>query len=143
MLRIRNIKERDYCINSSTGQFFRKDKDGEYIPMTSEEEKYFIKTNFLIGYRGKNIALSTWASKKARGLSVRNLPGETLEEKRQLLWLAVQENKLLDNYYWLITLTKRIQENNEVTIWYLSQHDKPVAELVKRFVNWYKIQQHN
>ncbi|MFB2970371.1 hypothetical protein ACE1CD_15465 [Aerosakkonema sp. BLCC-F183] len=130
MLQIKHIKESSFEINKREGRLF--DDDGRV--MTSDKQNEFIKNNIAIGYQGNNIALRTWAAKHSKGLVVRNIPGETVEQKRQFLWQAVQQNEL-DS--WLISLIERVKQGNIVTVYYLSSYDKPVAELIQRFVAWY------
>ena len=129
MIKIQHIKDLRVSINSKTGVFF---VDGK--AMTTEEQRKFVKLNKVIGYRGSNIQLASWACKQSKGISPFNLPGDTVEEKRRLLWLTVQEAKI-DSY--LLRLINTVKDGDNVTLWYLSKHDEPVAELIQRFVDWY------
>ncbi|MFB2983401.1 hypothetical protein [Microseira sp. BLCC-F43] len=129
MILIQNVKDLHIGINSQTGSIF---VDGK--PLTFEQQQLFIKLNKVIGYCESNIQLASWARKQSKGISPYNLPGESVEEKRRLLWQSVQENEI-DRY--LLSLINTVKDGNEVTLWYLSKHDKPVAELIKRFVDWY------
>lgn len=138
-MQIKSIKEADFSCNTSEGIFFKK-INNQFIMMNFDEQKEFIRNNRVIGYEGSDVKLSSWARKQSKGLSVWNLPGETIEQKRQLLWQAINSDNEEDRkpYRWLISLAK--QELNNLTFWYLSSHDKPVAELIVRFVNWYSQQ---
>ena len=129
MLQVKHIKEFSFGINQREGKFFNNG-----FPLSSDEQKSLIKNNIVIGYQGKHFTLRSWASQQSKGLTVHNLPGETIEHKRQLLWQSVKQDKV-DR--WLIDLANQVKQH-EVTLYYLSsQHDKPVAELIQRFIAWY------
>ena len=130
MIQVKYIKESRFGVNRREGKFFHE--DGK--PMTPDEQRDFLNNTIAIGYQGKDISLLTLADKQSKGLPIRNLPGETVEDKRQLLWQTVQEQKL---ERWLIKLADRVKQGEEITIYYLSSQDKPVAELVQRFLAWY------
>lgn len=130
MLQVKHIRESRFGVNLRDGNFFHEDG----TRMTPDEQREFLNTNLAIGYQGDNISLVTWANKHSKGLPLRNLPGETVEEKRELLWQAVKENKL---ERWLVKLADQVKQGDEVTIYYLSSYDKPVAELLQRFLLWY------
>ena len=138
-MKILSIKESDFSCNTSEGIFFNS--NGQR--MTPNEQKRFSRNNIAIGYEGSDPKLSNWTRKQSKGLPIFNLPGETVEQKRQLLWQAITEideklkKEKLKKYSWLISLAKR-QDLNNLTFWYLSSHDKPVAELILRFINWWK-----
>jgi len=129
MIKIQHIKDLRIGVNTQTGVFF---VDGK--PMTFEDQRKFLSVNKVIGYRGSNVQLATWATKQSKGITPYNLPGETVEEKRQLLWHCFKEGKI-DPY--LLGLIHTVKNGNHVNLWYLSKHDLPVAELIKRFVDWY------
>ena len=127
---IRPMSEFPYDVNSREGTYF--DRNKQQVANVREN-------HFCVAYEGKDYALSTWAHKQSKGLSnmATFFEGQTTEEKRQILWTKVQTR----------TLPKRLarfyeyhSKENDLYLWYLSGHDRPTAELIKRFLDWYSNQ---
>ncbi len=154
---IRPIKESKKVFDCSTEYFFKpsdKSPNGWEI-MNDEETKVFEKTNFAVGYCGNEIALSVWCSKNCRRLDNLNFMQErSIEEKRQYLWDLVNFNfdeinriedrkerskQLREKGYFFLKYYQSIAETSRtqtVNLWYLSGHDLPTAELLKRFIEY-------
>jgi|JFJP01.1.fsa_nt_gi hypothetical protein len=141
-MKILSIKESSFSCNTSEGIFFNNGRR-----MTPDEEKEFLRNNIAIGYLGSDLGLSSFARKQSKGLSIFNLPGERVDEKRLRLWSFLRmrngdlKKKFEKEYRWLLGLAKRSDSDLEsLTIWYLSSFDKPVAELIVNFISWYRQQ---
>ncbi|MEG4286401.1 hypothetical protein QUB68_25040 [Microcoleus sp. A006_D1] len=146
-IQIRNIKEslNIFDVNRSSGKYFHK-QNGESILMTTDEQESFKATNFVVGYAGKDIKLSSWADKQGKGLNNINIDMKPAE-LRQYLWTLVQTDfatitdrklRIAQGYYTLQQF-KTIAETSktqDITFWVLSGYDQPNAELLVRFVNY-------
>ncbi|MCC3459808.1 MAG: hypothetical protein EAZ73_09175 [Oscillatoriales cyanobacterium] len=140
---IRNIKEsrQIFDIRSSTGDFFHVN-NGKTTIMAEDEQKLFRQTNFVVGYAGTDIRLSSWADKMRRGLTNINLD-MPVHKLREYLWILLNTDfSLLDRKqkrdmgYWQLEQYRSIAETskqNDITLWVLSSHDIQSAELFKRF----------
>ena len=127
---IRPMSEFPYDVNSRMGTYFDRNKQ-KVAPEVMEN-------HFCVAYEDyndKNYALSTWSYRQSKGLSnmATFFKGRTTEEKRQILWQQIQDK----------TLPKRLARfygsfrSSDLYLWYISEHDRPTAELIKRFLDWY------
>jgi len=146
-IQIRNIKESldIFDVSRSNGKYFHK-QSGNSVLMTDDEQNSFRDTNFVVGYAGKDIKLSSWSDKQGKGLNNINVDMNPTE-LRQYLWTLVQTDfssitdrkvKRASGYYTLqqfesIAITSKIQN---ITFWILSGYDRPNAELLVRFINY-------
>jgi len=146
-IQIRNIKESldIFDVSRSAGRYFHK-QSGKSVLMTTDEQKSFLATNFVVGYAGKDIKLSSWADKQGKGLNNINIDMNPAE-LRQYLWMLVQTDfasisdrkvKIASGYYTLqqfksIADTSKTQN---ITFWILSSYDRPNAELLVRFITY-------
>ena len=125
---IRPMSEFPYDVNSREATYFDRNK---------QQVLNVRENHFCVAYEGRNYALSTWAHKQSKGLSnmATFFSGETTEEKRQNLWHQIQTR----------TLPKRLarfyshfsKDGCDLYLWYISEYDRPTAELIKRFLDWY------
>lgn len=116
-----------YDVNRREGTYFYK--DGKQV------DKQALKGHYAVGYEGRDVRLSTWAWKQRKELT--NLPtyfdGSTVDEKRLIIWEQFQTltvNKHLINFC-------ELHRTEPLHLWYLSRHDLPVTEFIKRFLHWY------
>lgn len=127
---IRSMSEFPYDVNSRMGTYFDRNKQ-QVAPEV-------MQNHFCVAYEdynSKNYALSTWAFRNSKGLSnmATFFKGQTVEEKRQILWQQVQT----------CTMPKRHARfynsfrSSDLYLWYVSEYDRPVAEFIKRFLDWY------
>jgi hypothetical protein len=154
---IRPIEESRKVFDYNTEYFFKPSTESTngWEIMNDAETQLFKKTNFAVGYCGNEIALRTWSSKQKRELSNLNfMDGYSINDKREHLWMLVhtdwspfekcnrEERKMLANTsdsYWQFRKLSGIAETSKtetVTLWYLSKHDLPTAELLKRFIEY-------
>lgn len=145
-IHIRNIKEclDIFDVNRSERRYFHK-QSGKSVLMTTDEQKSFLATNFVVGYVGKDIRLSSWANKQGKGLTNINIDMNP-SEMRQYLWLLVQtdfsmldrEERRAQGYYTLqqLQLIAETSKSQDITIWTLSNYDQANAELLVRFMKY-------
>jgi len=146
-IQIRNIKEslNIFDVSRSQGRYFHK-QSGKGVLMTTDEQKSFEATNFVVGYAGKDIRLSSWADKQGKGLNNINIDMKPAE-LRQYLWTLVQtdfssisdrKEKIASGYYTFRQLESiaKTSKTQNITFWILSSYDRPNAELLVRFINY-------
>ncbi|MEG4396594.1 hypothetical protein [Microcoleus sp. BROC3] len=116
-----------YDVNRREGTYFYR--NGKPV------DKDVLKGHYAVAYEGKDIRLSTWAWKQRKELT--NLAGyfdgNTVEEKRLIIWEQFQT--LTVNRH-LINFCER-HRKEPLYLWYISHHDLPTAQFIKRFLNWY------
>ncbi len=124
---IRPMSEFPYEVNSRDKAYF--DRNKQQVPSA------VMKGHFCVAYEGNDYALVSWSHKQSKGLAniATFFEGQTTEQKRQNLWTRV-ESKTLDRR---ITRFCDRARDNDIYLWYLSEHDRPTAELIKRFLDWY------
>jgi len=116
-----------YDVNRREGTYF--DRNHKRV------DKEIIKGHFCVAYEGKDIRLSTWASKQSKELTnlATYFEGNTVDEKRQIIWHQIQTRTVNKH---LINFCERFREE-PLFLWYLSNHDLPTAQFIKRFLQWY------
>lgn len=125
---IKPIELFPYDVNRRYGTYF--DFDGNLL-----DDRLLIG-HYSVRYEGKNPAICIWSQKKAKEL--RNLAsyfeGETVEEKRQIVWEKVKNQKL-DRQ--LVYICETFREK-PLFLWYVTErYDLPKAVFIKRFMEWY------
>ena len=125
---IRPMSEFPYEVNSRDKAYF--DRNKQPIPAS------VMRGHYCIAYEGKDYALASWSHKQSKGLTniATFFEGSTTDEKRQLLWSQVQARTLPKP---LTRFLDRYSKDSDLYLWYLSEHDRPTAELIKRFIDWY------
>jgi len=146
-IQIRNIKESldIFDVSRRAGKYFHK-QSGKSVLMTPDEQKSFEATNFVVGYAGKDIRLSSWSDKQGKGLDNIN-EDMNHTDLRQYLWTLVQTDfdsisdrkvKIASGYYTLrqFVAIAETSKSQDITIWTLSCYDRPNAELIVRFIKY-------
>jgi hypothetical protein len=116
-----------YDVNRREGTYF--DRNGKPV------DKDLLKGHYAVAYEGSDIRLSTWAWKQRKELTnlATYFDGNTVEEKRLIIWEKFQT--LTVNRH-LINFCERFREQ-PIYLWYLSRYDLPIAQFIKRFLEWY------
>jgi len=138
-------------IKSIVNARFHSSKYSEYflhpnkIRMTSDEQKLFLDTNFVVGYAGRDINLAPKVTDNSKGLHNINLDMNHIE-MRQYLWTLLHKDfSNCDNFtkinqgFFSLKLFQSIAEiskSQDITIWTLSCYDRPNAELIVRFIKY-------
>ena len=125
---IRPISEFPYEVNTRDKVYF--DRNKQPIPAS------VMKGHYCVASETKSYALSSSIHKQSKGLTniATFFEGQTTDEKRQLLWSQVQSRTLPRP---LTRFLDRYSNSSDLYLWYLSEHDRPTAELIKRFIDWY------
>jgi len=126
-IHINHISQFPYDVNRREGTYF--DRNHKQV------DNSVMKGHFCVAYEGKDIRLSTWAGKQSKDLNnlATYFEGNTVEEKRQIIWHQIQ-TKTVNRH--LIRFFENFREEH-LFIWYLSNHDLPTTEFIKRFLEWY------
>ncbi|WP_293134822.1 hypothetical protein [Microcoleus sp. bin38.metabat.b11b12b14.051] len=142
---IRNIKESSdvFDVNSRDRVFFHF-VDRTKVRMTKEEQAEFLASNYVVGYAGKEFALSSWCHKASKGLHNINVDMNAAD-LRQYLWHLVnfefsadRNLRVAEGYYILQKLSSIAEKskNHDITLWTLSAYDRENAKLLKRFLTY-------
>lgn len=125
---IRPMSEFPYDVNSRDKVYFDRNKQ--------QVSSAVMKGHYCIAYEGNDYALVSWSHKQSKGLTniATFFEGQTTESKRQLLWSQVQSRTLPRP---LTRFLERSSNLGDLYLWYVSEHDRPTAELIKRFIDWY------
>jgi hypothetical protein len=123
---IRPMSQFPYDINTREGTYF--DRNGVCIGKLEGN-------HYAVGYEGSDPRLSSWVFKTKKGLSniTTFFKGGTVEEKRQLIWNQIQTCTVPPR---LSRFFNRFRDE-DLYLWYLSEYDRPTAEFIKRFFDWY------
>ena len=142
---IRNIKEsRDVFDVNRVERIFFNMIDGKSVRMTNEEQATFLDSNYVVGYAGKEIRLSSWSHKASKGLHNINVDMNA-GQLRQYLWHLVncefsadRKLRVAEGYYILRELSSiaETSKNRDIILWTLSAYDNENAELLKRFLTY-------
>ncbi|MEG4594131.1 hypothetical protein QUB00_20315 [Microcoleus sp. F8_C2] len=121
------IKLFPYDVNRREGTYF--DRNGKQV------DKELLKGHYAVAYEGSDIRLSSWAWKQRKELTnlATYFEGNTVEEKRQIIWQQIQDRTV--NRY-LLSFCEEFRDE-PLFLWYVSYYDLPTAQFIKRFLEWY------
>ncbi|MEG4503846.1 hypothetical protein QUA81_13370 [Microcoleus sp. F6_B4] len=116
-----------YDVNRQSGTYF--DRNGKRVP------DELIRGHYAVAYEGSDIRLSTWAWKQRKELTnlATYFDGNSADEKRQIIWHQFQTRTVNRHF---INFCERFR-HEPLFIWYISYHDLPTAQFIKRFLEWY------
>ena len=126
---IRSMSEFPYEVNSREKVYF--DRNKQPVPAS------VMKNHYCVAYEGNDYALVSWSHKQSKGLTniATFFEGQTTESKRQQMWHQVQTRTLSKPLARFLDRFSR--DGGDLYLWYLSEHNRPTAELIKRFIDWY------
>lgn len=128
---IKPMTDFPYEIDQRRGVYLDRDSDGTVKVVDSE----IIKSHYCVAYEGSNVRIMGWSKRRRKRLP--NLgsyfEGSTAEEKRQIIWQQLQKKALSPE---LIEFAENFR-GKPLFIWYLSSYDLPIAQLIKRFLEYY------
>lgn len=126
-IQIQSMNDFPYDVNRRAGTYFL---EGEQV------DDKLLDGHYAVAYEGTDPRLCTWAWKRRKELPniARYFEGATVQEKRQIIWQKFEAGTV-DRHF--INFCEKFRDK-PLHLWYLSkQHDLPVAEFIKRFLEWY------
>lgn len=126
-IRIDAITHFPYEIDQRRGVYLDRDRN--------VVDNQILENHYCVAYEGSNVRIEGWSRRRRKRLTnlASYFEGGTAEEKRQIIWQQLQGETLNPD---LIEFAEKFR-GKPLFIWYLSGYDLPIAQFIKRFLEYF------